>query len=113
MAQGRAAGLPGDRALPLGRAPRAGVPVLRAAYAAADVDGDSRHVLPVADEDRGAALWIRAGDADRPLGAAQRIHGHVVQVVDGVLLDTVLSPLRARHPVLPGQHPPLLVWREG
>src|SRR5207247_3077548 len=51
-------------------------------------------------------------DVDRPLGAPKRIHGHLVQVVDGGLLDPVLASLRAFHSVLPGADASLLVWWE-
>src|SRR6266576_6335593 len=102
-----------DRAVSLVRAHRPGVSILRAALATPDVDGIDGDVLPMADEDGDIALRLRTGDGHRALDSPQRIYGHVLQVVDGRVLDPVLSPFRAPHPVHPGEHAPLLVWWHG
>src|SRR6202008_1693309 len=99
--------------VPLGGAHRSGLPVLRAPLAASDVDGNLRDVLSVADENGDATLRIRAGDGDWAVGTAQRIYGRILQVVDGGFLDPVLAPLRAFHPVLPGEYASVLVRRNG
>src|SRR5678816_2385716 len=112
LAQGCTEHVHCDRAVSLARAHRAGVSGLRSSLAAPDVDGNPRHVLPMADEDRDAALRIRTGHAHRPVGPEERIYRNIVQVVDGFVLDSVLASLRAFHPVLPGADASLLVWRK-
>src|SRR3954449_12851683 len=68
---------------PLGRAPGAGVPDLGAELAAAEVAGRAGPGLPVAGEERVAALRLRAGDARGAVRVARRVHRPGPDLVDG------------------------------
>src|SRR5206468_5293070 len=77
----------------------------------ADGYGATGYVLPMAHEDRNAALRLRGRHARRPLDAPQRIHGSLAHVVDGRLLDPILAPYRARPALLPSPVAPLPLRR--